>query len=80
MHPRRASRGLGRSRQRDEYQKGHFVVLTKEDFQAAAVEKTRTIDMIDFVKADEIDDRFFETPYYLVPSKRASKKHGKAAA
>jgi DNA end-binding protein Ku len=52
-----------------EYAKGHFVVMTKEDFQAAAVEKTRTIDIIDFVKADEIDDRFFETPYYLVPTK-----------
>ena len=44
-------------------------MLTKEDFKAAAVEKTRTIDIIDFVKADAIDDRFFETPYYLVPSK-----------
>jgi DNA end-binding protein Ku len=52
-----------------EYQKGHFVVLTKEDFQAAALEKTRTIDIIDFVKAEEIDDRFFETPYYLTPAK-----------
>src|SRR6266496_5463251 len=52
-----------------EYQKGRFVVVTKEDFQAAAVEKTRTIDIIDFVKADQIDDRFFETPYYLVPVK-----------
>ena len=52
-----------------EYAKGHFVVLTKDDFKAAAVEKTRTIDIIDFVKADAIDDRFFETPYYLVPSK-----------
>src|SRR6266550_4441321 len=52
-----------------EYQKGHFLVVTKEDFQAAAVEKTRTIDIIDFVKADEIDDRFFETPYYLLPAK-----------
>ncbi len=52
-----------------EYAKGHFVVMTKEDFQAAAVEKTRTVDIIDFVKADEIDDRFFETPYYLVPAK-----------
>ena len=52
-----------------EYAKGHFVVLTKEDFQAAAVEKTRTVDIIDFVKAEEIDDRFFETPYYLVPTK-----------
>jgi DNA end-binding protein Ku len=52
-----------------EYAKGRFVVMTKEDFQAAAVEKTRTVDIIDFVEADEIDDRFFETPYYLVPAK-----------
>jgi DNA end-binding protein Ku len=52
-----------------EYTKGHFVVLTKEDFEAAAVEKTRTVDILDFVEADEIDDRFFETPYYLVPAK-----------
>jgi len=52
-----------------EYAKGHFVILTKDDFKAAAVEKTRTIDIIDFVKADAIDDRFFETPYYLVPAK-----------
>src|SRR5438477_8191457 len=52
-----------------EYQKGHFVVLTKEDFQAAALNKTRTVDIIDFVKSEEIDDRYFETPYYLTPSK-----------
>src|SRR6266478_3117625 len=36
-----------------EYEKGRFVVLTKEDFHAAAIEKTRTVDIIDFVKADE---------------------------
>jgi DNA end-binding protein Ku len=52
-----------------EYAKGRFVVLTKEDFSAAAVEKTRTIDIVDFVAADEIDDRFFETPYYVTPAK-----------
>lgn len=51
-----------------EYSKGHFVVLSKEDFRAAAVEKTRTIDIVDFVKADEIDDRYFETPYYVTPA------------
>ena len=51
-----------------EYSKGRFVVLTKEDFRAAAVEKTRTIDIIDFVRSEEIDDRFFETPYYLTPA------------
>jgi len=50
-----------------EYSRGRFVVLTKEDFRAAAVEKTRTIDIIDFERSEEIDDRFFETPYYLTP-------------
>src|SRR5437899_5313462 len=58
-----------------EYEKGHFVVLTKEDFQAAAVEKTRTVDILDFVKAEEIDDRFFETPYYLVPAKTGERAY-----
>jgi DNA end-binding protein Ku len=52
-----------------EYAKGEFVILTKDDFKAAAVEKTRTIDILDFVEADAIDDRFFETPYYLVPAR-----------
>src|SRR5919205_2956943 len=52
-----------------EYEKGRFVVITKEDFQTAALEKTRTVDILDFVKADEIDDRLFETHYYLVPAK-----------
>src|SRR5260221_909110 len=59
-----------------EYSKGHFIVLTKEDFQAAALEKTRTVDIIDFVKAEEIDDRFFETPYYLTPAKGAERAYG----
>src|SRR5881409_3585822 len=58
-----------------EYEKGHFVVLTKEDFQAAALEKTRTVDIVDFVKAEEIDDRFFETPYYLVPVKSGERAY-----
>jgi DNA end-binding protein Ku len=56
-----------------EYQKGHFVVLTKEDFQTAALEKSRTIDIRAFVKPDEIDDRFFESSYYLTPSKGGEK-------
>lgn len=52
-----------------EYEKGRFVVLTKEDFAAAALEKTRRIDILDFVKAEDIDDRYFDKPYYLTPGK-----------
>jgi DNA end-binding protein Ku len=50
-----------------EYEKGRFIVLTKEDFEAAALERTRRIDVLDFVKAESIDDRFFDKPYYLTP-------------
>jgi DNA end-binding protein Ku len=52
-----------------EYEKGRFVILTKEDFRTAALEKSRTIDIRSFVKGEEIDDRFFETSYYLTPAK-----------
>jgi DNA end-binding protein Ku len=52
-----------------EYEKGRFVVLSKEDFRLAALEKTRTVDIRAFVKAEEIDDRFFETSYFIVPAK-----------
>jgi DNA end-binding protein Ku len=50
-----------------EYAKGRYVVLTPKDFEAAALEKTRTIDIMDFVKAEQVDDRFFDKPYYLTP-------------
>jgi DNA end-binding protein Ku len=54
-----------------EYEKGRFVILTKDDFRAAALEKSNTIQIQDFVEPAAIDDRFFETPYYLLPGKGA---------
>jgi DNA end-binding protein Ku len=59
-----------------EYEKGRFVVLTKEDFAAAALEKTRRIDILDFVAAEDIDDRFFDKPYYLTPGKGGDVAYG----
>ncbi len=41
----------------------------KEDFAAAALEKTRRIDVLDFVEADAVDDRYFDKPYYLTAKK-----------
>ena len=59
-----------------EYEKGQFVVLTKDDFKTAAVEKTKTIDILDFVDPKEVDERYFETPYYLQPGKGADRAYG----
>ena len=58
-----------------EYEKGHFVVVTKDDFKTAALEKTKTIDILDFVDPNEIDERYFETPYYLQPAKGADRSY-----
>src|SRR5918993_1370948 len=58
-----------------EYEKGQFVVLTKDDFKTAAVEKTKTIDILDFVDPNEVDERYFETPYYLQPGKGADRAY-----
>jgi len=58
-----------------EYEKGKFVVITDEDFKTAALEQSKTIDILDFVKQDEIDPRYFETPYYLVPAKGGEKPY-----
>jgi DNA end-binding protein Ku len=49
--------------------------LTKDDFKTAAVEKTKTIDIIDFVDPKQIDERYFETPYYLQPAKGADRSY-----
>ncbi len=45
------------------------MVLTKDDFETAALEKSRTVHVLDFVKQSEIDDRFYDVPYYVLPSK-----------
>ncbi len=58
-----------------EYAKGKFVVMTPEDFEHAKLEKSKTIDILDFAKDDEIDPRFFDTPYYLVPTKGGEKAY-----
>jgi DNA end-binding protein Ku len=58
-----------------EYAKGQFVVLTKDDFKTAALEKTKTIDILDFVDPADVDERYFETPYYLQAGKGADRAY-----
>ena len=58
-----------------EYAKGQFVVLTKDDFKTAALEKTKTIDILDFVDGDDVDERYFDTPYYLQAGKGADRAY-----
>ena len=58
-----------------EYAKGEYVVITDEDFEAADVEKTTTIDIVEFADDNQIDVRYLEKPYYLEPAKGGEKAY-----
>jgi DNA end-binding protein Ku len=50
-----------------EISKGQYVVLTDDDFQKVEPELTKTIDMVNFIKLDEIDPMWLDKPYFLEP-------------
>jgi DNA end-binding protein Ku len=52
-----------------------YIVLTDEDFAKASPEKSKTIEIFEFVREQEIDSLFFETPYYLEPQKSGEKAY-----
>jgi DNA end-binding protein Ku len=45
-----------------------YVLLEPEEIDAIKLESKRTIDLVQFVDAKEIDYRYFERPYFLVPA------------
>src|SRR3954469_10278751 len=59
-----------------ELTKDRYVVVTPEELDALDPERTRTIDIEDFVDLDEIDPVYYDPPYYLVPDKGATKAYG----
>src|SRR5476649_29618 len=59
-----------------EYEKGKFVVLKDEDFKRVDLEAAaQTIDIMDFVEAEEINPMYFQKPYYLEPQKGGDKAY-----
>jgi DNA end-binding protein Ku len=56
-----------------EIEKGEYVYLTDEDFEAAEDEGYHTIEVLDFVPQEEIDPIVFQRAYYLGPAAGAEK-------
>jgi len=54
---------------------GRYVVLEDKDFERAAAEKTKRIDIYSFVEEQEIDSIFFETGYFLEPDSKDDKPY-----
>jgi DNA end-binding protein Ku len=59
-----------------ELTKDSYVVITPEELEALDPEKTRTIDIEDFVDLEDIDPIYYDHPYYLVPDTGATKAYG----
>jgi DNA end-binding protein Ku len=58
-----------------EVRKGKFVVVTDEELDALAPDKSRDIDLRQFVRAGEIDPLYFERAYYLAPAGQSTKAY-----
>jgi DNA end-binding protein Ku len=44
-----------------------YVTMEPEEIEAIKLESKKTIDMVQFVDAEQIDPRYYERPYYIVP-------------
>jgi len=54
-----------------EVSKGEYVQIEKEELEAVQLESNHTIDIDNFVPRDEIDRRYLDSPYYMVPDGNA---------
>ena len=58
-----------------EYEEGRWVTLSDDDFRAANVKATQTIDILGAVCREEVPVEYFSKPYYLSPDKAGRKAY-----
>lgn len=51
-----------------EVSKGNYVLLDEEEIEAVKIESRKTLELVQFVEADEIDVLYYEKPYFVVPA------------
>jgi Ku protein len=54
-----------------EVRKGKYIEIEKDELEAVQIESTHTIEIDSFVPAEEIDKRYLNNPYYIVPDVKA---------
>jgi DNA end-binding protein Ku len=54
-----------------ELSKGRYIEIEEEDLDAVKLESTHTIEIDDFVATDDVDERYLDKPYYIVPIGKA---------
>jgi len=51
-----------------EVSKGNYVLLDEDEIEAVKIESRKTLDLVQFVDAGEIDVLYYEKPYFVVPA------------
>jgi DNA end-binding protein Ku len=51
-----------------EFEKGSYVLLDQDEIEAVKLESKKTLELTQFVDADEIDVLYYEKPYFVVPA------------
>jgi len=52
-----------------------YIVITDKELESVSPERSRTIEIIEFIDMKEIDPVYYDHPYYLVPSKGGEKAY-----
>lgn len=54
---------------------GKYIILTPKDFENASPEKTKLIEIMEFINEDDVDSIYFERSYYIEPAKNGKKPY-----
>ena len=66
---------------RDEIIRGYeivpdkYILMTDEELESVSPERSRTIEIVEFIDMKEVDPIYYDHPYYLVPSKGGEKAY-----
>src|SRR4030043_735963 len=52
-----------------------YILITNEELESVSPERSRTIEIVEFIDMKEVDPIYYDHPYYLVPSKGGEKAY-----
>jgi DNA end-binding protein Ku len=58
-----------------EYEKDHYVVIEDEDIKRVAPKTAKVMEILEFVKADQVDPIYLESSYYVAPDEGGEKPY-----
>ena len=52
-----------------------YILITDEELESVSPERSRTIEIVEFIDMEEVDSLYYDHPYYLVPAKGGEKAY-----